>query len=356
MKSVCLNDHTNKIMKLLESEKYKNDLVEALNNIDLKAFENKTFFVTGGLGLIASAIIDVLLMFGKTGKIYVGARDYEQFKKRFGGLDNISYVPYNALGKAQLEEKIDYIIHGAGLASPELYTSNPVETILSNFDGVHSLLEFARNRGVKRLLYISSSEVYGEKSTDESFKEDMYGKIDIDNVRESYAVAKRASEMLCRSYYWEYGVDSVVVRPGHIYGPSAKRTDKRISSVFAFNAANGELLKMKSSGLQKRSYCYSVDCAVQILMVLLMGKCNQAYNIGHDEVITIRKMAEILAKAGNTRLFLTEASEKEKKVFNPMSNSSLDNSKVKKLGYKDTFSVEEGLIHTVEIIREMEKE
>lgn len=341
-------------MKLLESKKYVDDLTKAIQNIDLSPFANKSFFITGGLGLISSTIVDVLLIYGKTGKIYVGARDYNQFKKRYGLFNNVYYIPYNALEKIQLEKQINYIIHGAGVASPELYTSNPVETILSNFDGVHSLLKFAKNRSVERLLYISSSEVYGEKSIQGPFKENSYGRIDIDNIRTSYAVAKCASEMLCRSYNIEFGVDTLIVRPGHIYGPSAKKNDKRVSSNFAYHAAKGEKLIMKSAGIQKRSYCYSIDCAIQILTVLIKGKSGQAYNIGHDEVITIKEMAEILAKAGNTDLIIEKASEEEKKCFNPMNNSALDNSKVKALGYKDIFSVEEGLVHTVEILKEVE--
>ena len=132
--------------------------------------------------------------------------------------------------------KPDYIISGAGLASPELYTEKPVETILSNFDGVHALLNYSKNNGTQRLLYISSSEVYGNKKTVESFMEGDYGEVDIDNIRSSYTVAKRASEMLCKSYASEFGVDCVIARPGHIYGPSAKKADKRISSDFAFKA------------------------------------------------------------------------------------------------------------------------
>lgn len=341
-------------MNLQESKTYKNDLQRAEKSINLKSLANKTIFITGGLGLIGSAIIDVLLVYGQTGRIYVGARNYNQFKKRFGGFNNVSYVSYNALEKLQLDKKVDYIIHGAGVASPELYSLNPVETMLSNFEGIHSLLEYAKNQNVERVLYISSSEVYGKKNIQESFSESTYGEINIDNIRSSYAIAKRASEMLCRAYYKEFGINVVIARPGHIYGPSAKKNDKRISSEFAFQAAMGKNLIMKSSGLQKRSYCYSIDCAIQILTVLINGENNQAYNIGHDEVITIRKMAEILAKAGNTRLLTMKASEEDKKSFNPMNNCSLDNSKVKALGYKDTFTVEEGLIHTVEILREVE--
>ena len=204
------------------------------------------------------------------------------------------------------------------------------------------------------MIYISSSEVYGNKSTEESFVEGKYGVIDIDNIRSSYAVAKRASEMLCKAYTAEYKVDTVIVRPGHIFGPSAKKEDKRISSDFAFKAASEKNLEMRSLGLQKRSYCYSIDCAIQILTVLLKGESGQAYNIGHDEITTIKRMAEICAKAGNVELTVAHPTEAELKTFNPMNNSALDNAKVKNLGYRDVFSVEDGLIHTVKIIRETE--
>lgn len=339
-------------MKLLESPLYIEDLNRVIKNINLSKLIDRSIFISGGLGLICSAIVDILIIYGKV-DVYVGARNYDHFQKRFAGYERVHFVQYDALNNISFNFKTDYIIHGAGLASPELYTTMPVETILSNFNGVHNLLEFAQNNGVKRLLYLSSSEVYGKKDTNSPYVEGNYGEIDIDSLRSSYAIAKRASEMICKAYYSEYGIDTVVVRPGHIFGPSAKVTDKRISSEFAFKAANGEKLEMKSSGLQKRSYCYSLDCAVQILTILLNGESGEVYNIGHDEITTISDMALLLAKAGNVELTIAEPTEVELKGFNPMNNSSLDNSRVKKLGYKDIFSVEEGVNHTVKILKEL---
>ena len=340
-------------MSLLDSNLYRDDLEKAIRNINLDRLEEKTVFITGGLGLICSAVVDILIVYGKVKRIYVGARNREQYQDRFGGFNNVEYIPYDALAKLELEIKPDYIIHGAGLASPELYISKPIETILSNFDGVHSLLEFARKSKAKRLLYISSSEIYGKKTTEEPFKEGKYGEINIDNIRSSYAIAKMASEMLCKAYFFQYGIETVIVRPGHIYGPSAKKIDKRVSSDFAFKAAKGEKIELKSSGLQKRSYCYSVDCAIQILTVLLNGENGQAYNIGNNQTITIREMAEIYAKAGNVEVTVAEPTKVELSAFNPMNNSSLDNNKIKELGYNDNFSVVEGLMHTVLILKDI---
>lgn len=340
-------------MKLLESVLYKDDLLKAISNTNLDKLNGKSIFITGGLGLIGSSIVDVLVMYGKVDKIYVGARSKKEFQARFGGFYSVEYVKYDALKNLDLDIHPDYIVLGAGLASPELYTTKPVETILSNFDGVHALLEYSKNNKVQRILYISSSEVYGNKKTEDSFREDAYGEVDINNIRSSYAIAKRASEMLCRAYSSEFGIDFVIVRPGHIYGPSARNTDKRISSDFAYKAATGQKLIMKSSGLQKRSYCYSVDCAIQILTALLKGEKGEAYNIGNDETITIRQMAKIYAEAGNVDLIIADPTENELKAFNPMNNSSLNNSKVKKIGYNDCFTVEEGLKHTVHILKEL---
>lgn len=340
-------------MRLLDSLTYKQDLSKGIGTIDLKKLNGKSIFITGGLGLIASTIIDILITYGKIGMIYVGARNKEKFDKRYEKIENLKFIYYDALEPIKIDIKPDYIIAGAGLASPELYTKMPVETMLSNIEGIKSLLQFAMNNPVTRILYISSSEVYGNRHSEDPFIESDYGEVDLDSLRSSYSEAKRAAEMICKSYMSEYKIDMVIVRPGHIFGPSAKREDRRISSDFAFKAAIGESLEMKSLGLQKRSYCYSVDCGLQILTVLLNGVQGNAYNIGQDKAITIREMVEILAKAGNVKFSFTNPTESEKAAFNPMNHSVLSTKKIEELGFKNVFSVEDGLTHTVKILREI---
>mgnify|MGYP000054892991 CR=1 FL=1 len=137
-------------MKLLDSSTYKADLKRAIESSNLSELDGKSIFITGGLGLIASSIVDDLFVYGKNlEKIYVGARNEEEFRRRFGNYEKVEFVQYDALEKMKLNFKPDYIIHGAGLASPELYVSMPVETVLSNFNGIHELLEYARNNKVE---------------------------------------------------------------------------------------------------------------------------------------------------------------------------------------------------------------
>lgn len=339
---------------ILQNERYTSDIERVINILDLSGFDGKSILITGGLGLIGSAVVDVLTVYNRKHnadlRIYVADINKDFFAARYGDYPCVEYIFYDATKPIDFDIPLDFIVHGAGLASPELYVTKPVETILSNFNGVLNLLEYSKAHNVARMLYISSSEVYGRKDSADAFCEAQFGIVDINNIRSSYSEAKRASEVLCKSFSSEYDVDTVIVRPGHIYGPTASPRDKRISSEFAFLSAQGKDLEMKSLGLQKRSYCYSLDCAAAILTALMNGEKGESYNIGHDEVTSIRQMAKMLAEAGNVQLHIDEPTEDDLKQFNPMDNSSLNNEKIKAIGYRDSFTVREGLEHTVRIL------
>lgn len=337
-------------MKMIENALYREDLARALSTLGASELRGHTVLITGGLGLIGSAVADLLL--GAGAKVVIADLSPERFEERYAGVEGISFFRYDALEPLSLPFVPDEIVCGAGITNPEAFVRLPVETVMTNLGGLKQLLDFARANAVKRLLYISSSEVYGRKETDGPFREGIYGSIDPDVLRSSYPIAKTASELLCRAYAAEYGVDTVIVRPGHIYGPAASERDTRVSSAFAWQAARGERLVLKSPGLQKRSYCYSIDCAAALITVLLRGERGLSYNLGSAEVTTVQRMAELLAEAGGVELSAAEPTEEERNAFNPMDNSSLDDGRLRSLGYRDTFTVREGLGHTVRIMRE----
>lgn len=342
-------------MNILENILYKNDIERALDKLELNQLRGKSVLVTGGLGLICSAIADLLIIANQKYQlgvhIYIAARSHSKFEKHFGTIEDVIYVEYDATKNICFNFHADYIIHGASLASPEKYTTEPVETMLSNIKGINNLLTYATQERINRILYISSSEVYGRKETYDAFVEGCYGSVNIDSLRSSYTVSKQAAELLCRGFYSEYGVDTVIVRPGHVYGPTASPIDNRVSSDFAYKAANGIPLVLKSSGLQKRSYCYSVDAAAAILTVLLKGNSGEAYNVGTREVLTIKEMAEIYARVGNVPLEYATPTDMELKIFNPMDNSSLNCDKLERLGFQSSFSAREAMEHTVRILQ-----
>lgn len=350
-------------MNIYKSKLWINDIDTVIETLpELDRLNGKSVMITGAAGLICSAVSDILIRYneacGGNVKIIGAGRWLKEMTDRFGGYCDKDYFEFAVYDASRTDNSFDvaadYIIHGASNAFPALIIKEPVETMMSNFTGMKFLLDYARDCGAKRILYISSSEVYGQKEGSEPYREGQYGYIDLLNYRNSYSVGKRAAETLCASYAAEYGVESVIVRPGHIYGPTASPHDNRVSSAFAYAAARGEDIVMKSDGTQLRSYCYCLDCASAMLKALISGENVHAYNISNpDSVITIKEMAQKLADAGGVKLLQEAASEEEKKGFNPMSNSSLDSANLQKLGWKGCFDADMGLKQTVLILKEM---
>ena len=352
-------------MSIFESKLWISDLDETITVLpELEELAGKSLMVTGCTGLICSAVVDVLIRWNVTHtdkiNIIAASREINKVSECFTPYNNenwFTFVQYDASSTMNtLNLPYDYIIHGASNASPNKIVKEPVETMMSNFIGMKCLLDYAKKNSDKRILYISSSEVYGKKTGDKPYKPDEYGYIDLLNARNSYSVSKRAAETLCASYADEYGVESVIIRPGHIYGPTAVLSDNRVSSIWPYMAARGEDIVMKSSGAQIRSYCYCLDCASAILTVLLKGQKTHAYNISNpNSVIDIKSMAEIIAKSAGVKLKIETPTEEEKKGFNPMSNSSLDGTELIDLGWQGLFSAECGFTHTVEILKEIHR-
>ena len=328
---------------------------------ELDELAGKSLMITGAAGLVCSAVVDIIFRYNDTHdkkiQVLAAGRWPEEMSGRFGDLvnrDDFTFVVYDASKTDNvIDVHSDYIIHGASNASPNMIVKEPVETMMSNFLGMKYLLDYAKDQGTKRILYISSSEVYGEKEGTEPYKEGQYGYIDLLKARNSYSVGKRAAETLCASYADEYGVESVIVRPGHIYGPTASPYDNRVASAWSYAVAKGEDIVMKSDGAQIRSYCYCLDCASAMLKVLLCGENCHAYNISNpDSIISIKQMAEILVKSAGVKLRMELPTDEERKGFNPMSNSSLESTSLTGLGWRGCFDAEAGFTHTVQILKE----
>lgn len=314
-----------------------------------------TILITGATGMICSAVAEVLFYLNKEKsaniQIILAGRNRERMKERFYCFEegkDYYFCQYEATSTMPFSIKADYIIHGASNADPGKFAEEPVETMLANVIGLNTLLKSANSNNTKRILYVSSSEVYGKKKEKRSYKEEDYGFVDILNPRASYPSSKRAAETLCSAYSAEYGLDTVIVRPGHIYGPTITESDSRASAQFTRKAKAGEDIIMKSAGSQLRSYCYTLDCASAILTVLINGNNGEAYNISNpDSIVTIRKMAEALAKAGKVNIKYENPSDIEQKNYNLMDNSSLNSDKLLSLGWNPLFSMTDGANHTI---------
>lgn len=338
---------------------YINDITQAQEAVPcLDQMKGCSVLVTGATGLVCSAIVDFLLNLNDTQNagitVYVTARDIKKAEKRFGDCmyrPDVVFVEYDAVQNIDWKFDVDFIIHGASPANPFLYVKQPVETMLANIIGMNNILEYAKEHDTKRVLFLSSSEVYGKKDNSEPYGDSEYGYVDILNPRACYPSAKRACETLCAAYQAEYDVRSVIVRLGHIYGPTAMKSDTRASSQFFYDVMDGHDIVMKSAGLQLRSYCYVVDCVSAIMTVLLNGETGKAYNISNPaSVVTIRELAEQIAESSGRRVIFETPSDEEQKSYNLMDNSSLDSGLLEGLGWQGKYGLRDGVEHTLSIL------
>lgn len=344
------------------SDIYTNDLIEAKKNIvNIDELKGKSVLITGCTGLIGSAIADMLLMLNKNSslgvRLFLAGRDFQGIKKRFEEhIPNVDYiyVPYDCMEAVTIpnDEKVDYFIHLAGVANTLKYATDPCGVLMTSINGCHNALEYAKSQSCTRVVYVSSSEVYGKNGALNIYKEDDYCGIDILNPRACYPSAKVVCETMCASYHDQYNVNVVIVRPGHIYGPTATACDLRASSQFPRDAINTGKIVMKSDGHQRRSYCYVVDCATAILTTMLCGNSCEAYNISNQEsVVSIKEMANAFAIAVNGEVVMDKASYQETKGYSMMDDSVLDATKLYSLGWKGKFNMQKGAERTIECMQ-----
>lgn len=345
---------------ILYSEDYWRDIAKVVEFVPNKNnLFNHSILITGANGMICSTVVELLHWMNHylnaNIHIFLAGRNEERMRKRFPFMNNdlhYSFIPYEATSSKKINVKADYIIHGASNADPHSFSEQPVETMLANFIGLNSLLVSAIENKSKRVLLVSSSEVYGKKEEKRPYNENDYGFVNILNPRACYPSSKRAAETLCAAYMEEYDLNFVTVRPGHIYGPSILDSDSRASAQFSRNAKMGIDIILKSAGSQLRSYCYTMDCASAILSVLINGKCGEAYNISNPKsIVSIREMAMALANAGHVKIVFEKASEIEQKSYNLMDNSSLESLKLERLGWKAVFNIKDGAENTLKYLQ-----
>lgn len=346
-------------MTLQKSIVYINDLDIAIKHtVGMEKLSNSIVLVTGATGTIGSFITDMLLRYNQVCnakiKVCVAGRNIEELEKKFAYWNDGDFIAlqYDMVLPILFDQKVDYVIHAAGNAHPVAFNGDPVGTIIGNINGTYNLLEYTRKHGGKRLLYVSSGEIYGQGDMDlDEFNEEYEGYINIFSPRSCYPESKRATENLCASYSSQYKLESVIVRPCHTFGPGITITDSRANVQFIRNILNDEDIILKSSGTQMRSYNYIVDCASGILTALMNGKSGEAYNIANsNNRITIAGLAKIIANIGHKKVIYENPSTADLANRTPIIKQVLSSKKIEMLGWTGSFSIEEGIKHTLNIL------
>ena len=318
---------------------YEQHVSDFFENVEMDFLQGKTVLISGVTGMIGSAIADALCMAGKNIRVLGMGRSKERATKRFAypwfTAENFRFIEHDVINKCFVDEPIDFVIHAASPAYPAAFAKYPVETMTANFLGTLNLLELAKENKA-RLLFVSSGEIYGE--VDKDIKEEQdYGFIDSMQPRSCYPNSKRAAETLCSAYADEHGVEAVVVRLSHVYGPTMTDSDNRVSSDFIRKAKLGQNLILHSTGTTVRSYTYVLDAVSGIICALQKGKSGEAYNIADEnKVVSIRQLAEITAKAGNVS-FVIDVPETADKGATSITRQVMSGGKLQDLGWKCYF-------------------
>ena len=252
--------------------------------------------VTGGAGFIGSHLSDRLL---EDGHEVVALDNFAT-----GSHDNIAHQVRNPRFKLvigsvrdsslvhELVERCEVIFHMAAAVGVKRILDEPSQSLHTNVNGTENVLHAASLRG-RRAIIASTSEVYG-KSTREAFSEDddlVLGSTA--NLRWSYAIAKALDECIALAYAQEGKLSSIIVRLFNTTGPRQTGFYGMVVPGFVTQALAGEPITVYGSGEQSRCFGHVYD-AVEALVRLMdtPEAYGQIFNIGNDQEITIRQLAE----------------------------------------------------------------
>lgn len=316
---------------------------------EAKVLQGKTLLISGGAGFLGSYIVRTLWRLNArvlvVDNFITGKR-----KKDLESLTNIQFITHDITKPVQVDERVDYIIHAAGLASPVYYRKYPLETIEAAIFGAKNLLELARHKKVKSFLFFSSSEIYGDPDpnfipTPETYR----GNVSPIGSRACYDESKRLGETITMTYFDKYRVPVKIVRPFNVYGPGMRRDDFRVVPTFLTYALEGKAVPVHDEGNQTRTFCYISDATTAFFKVLLSKKSGEVYNVGtDDDEINMMSLAQIVSKIALKKVEIKKIPYPKNYPKDEPRRRCPDITKIRtQLGYSPKISLREGLKRTL---------
>lgn len=185
-------------------------------------------------------------------------------------------------------EKIDEIYHLASIASPKKYKKHPIKTLNVGYNGTKNMLELCLHYANCKLLYSSTSEIYGD-ALENPQSETYYGNTNTVGKRSCYDESKRIGETLVVNYTEMYNMDTRIVRIFNTYGPYMDLNDGRIITEMIKSFVNKDNLII-NGGFQTRSFSYIDDTIDMMMNVFENTSYKLPVNIGNDFEISIEKL------------------------------------------------------------------
>ncbi len=293
--------------------------------------------VTGGAGFIGSHLVRELVQRGHRVTVLDDLSN--------GTLDNLREVQ-DKIRFIQADvchlndvcsalQGADIVLHEAAQVSVANSVRNPQHTYQINVNGTENVLEAARLCGVKKVVFASSSAVYGN-GTDLPYAETA--PLDFQSP---YALSKYLGEKLCRHYTEVFGLPTVIVRRFNVFGPGQNPQAAYAAVIAAFLQAARENrpLSIYGDGTQQRDFVFVEDVVTANLLVAAHGKNGEVYNVSGGKAYSLLELADSLEKITGKKLERQFGPARPGDV--PLSAANL--TKIKEIGFLPTVSLEEGL-------------
>lgn len=306
------------------------------------------YLVTGGAGFIGSHIVERLLKDGKQVRVIdnfvTGKR--ENLNGHIAKLELVQGDILDLELVRKAVEGIEVIFHQAALRSVPLSVDNPLATNEVNTQGTLNILLAARDSGVKRVVYASSSSVYGDSPRLPKTEDQATAPIS------PYAVSKLAGENYCSVFTKVYGLETISLRYFNVFGP---RQDPRsqyaaVIPKFISRALKGKPLEVHGDGLQSRDFTYIDDVVQANLLAAAAEKgVGEAFNVAKGKAYSLLDLIAALSRILGKNLQWVHTPSRQGDVRHTLA----DISKARRvLGYKVHTEFEQGLYQTYRHLNE----
>ena len=308
-----------------------------------------SILITGGAGFIGSNLAEYFLLNGAA-KVRVLDNLSNGFKRNIEPfLSNPAYefmegdiTDLETCKKAC--EGIELISHQAALGSVPRSIINPVATSAANTNGFINMMLAARDSGVKRFVYASSSSVYGDSTVSPKTEKSL------GNPLSPYAVSKLTNELYANVFALHYGMEVIGLRYFNVFGPRQDPNGPYAAAIPLF--MNAMLFSNKAhiygDGNQTRDFTFvenAVQANVKALFTSNKEALNKVYNVAVGESVSINELFQIIREITDSIQQPEYIGERKGDVKNSLADISMAK---KLLDYQPRFHLREGLMHTIE--------